>query len=341
MAAAEARAEFPIVVVQYKRADFGVGTEEELHWMLMILITDTTSPLAGSCHSEELAMTMSGPSFQAIDRHYSDERGVVWNLHYTQTDNLVNLLSKRCLGGVRVGGISFRDMGKEREEVDGEKGDGKEEADEQDKGKEVNGEGGGRWKTREELESEVKEVVELIRGHEPAAKQDVEGWNCRAWLLEVLQLLREKQRQDGVRDEGGSGSNKGSKSSKASKASKVKDEEPKERQTESRSRGWVDDGVTLEQKWIVERMRVASRETVKRNALLEELGLDGGMSVRLVGAKEEMQELSDGEKRVAEGRMKYHVPVVVGWGCCDGEGSKGEVSEDEAEGEGKNGAEEV
>lgn len=279
-------------------------------------------------------MIMSGPSFQAIDRHYSDERGVVWNLHYTQTDNLVNLLSKRCLGGVRVGGISFRDMGKESDEVDGEKGNGKEE----------NGEGGSRWKTREELEREVKEVVELIRGHEPVVKQDVEGWNCRAWLLEVLQLLREKQSQGGVRDEGGSGSNKGSKSSKASKASKAKDEEPKERQTESRSRGWVDDGVTLEQKWIVERMRVASRETVKRNALLEEL--DGEMSVRLVGVEEKTQETIEGESRVGEGRMKYHIPVVVGWGCCDGEGGEGEGSEneggeDEGKDEGNKGVEEA
>lgn len=331
--------EFPIVVVQYKRADFGVGTEEELHWMLMILVTDNTTstttvtpppplhPYELNAPSTEPAlqpkppafdpttstststpMVMTGPSFQAIDRHYSDGRGVVWTLHYTQTDHLVNVLSRRCLGGVRIGGISFR--------VDDEGGEG-------------------RWKTREELECEVREVVELIRGHEPVVKRDVEGWNCRSWVLEALQLLREKQREpQGSEDKG----SKGSKGSKASKASKASNGSQQQQQHESHPecsnlRDWIDDDVLFDQKWIVERMRIASRETVRRNASLDELGLeDGTMSVKLVGGKEKKQGLSEGGKRVGEG--KCHVPVVVGWECCNGEGEGGEgEGEEDEEGE--------
>ena len=62
-------ADYPIVVAQYTRADYGAGQEENLHWALAVLLHEGQQ---------------KGPVYQAIDRHYSDGRGVdggVWTGH--------------------------------------------------------------------------------------------------------------------------------------------------------------------------------------------------------------------------------------------------------------------
>ncbi|KAA1477201.1 hypothetical protein DENSPDRAFT_884893 [Dentipellis sp. KUC8613] len=88
----------PIAIVQYQRASFGVGTEEHLHWALFVL-TDRRR--------------QRGPSFQAIDRLYSDGRGVVWRLHECAHDAV--RASPRCLGGVVVGAVRAREVDELRE----------------------------------------------------------------------------------------------------------------------------------------------------------------------------------------------------------------------------------
>ncbi|THH27509.1 hypothetical protein EUX98_g6679 [Antrodiella citrinella] len=64
-----------ITVMQYERADYGVGTEEHLHWV--------------------------------IDRHYQDERGIQWSLYDLKEDLRRN---KRCFGGVRIGNFKKEDF---------------------------------------------------------------------------------------------------------------------------------------------------------------------------------------------------------------------------------------
>jgi len=80
-----------ISVVQYERADYGVGTEEHLHWAIVLL------PSGGKT---------KGRSFQVIDRHYQDERGVQRNLYDLDEDLRRN---KRCLDGVRIGSVRKND----------------------------------------------------------------------------------------------------------------------------------------------------------------------------------------------------------------------------------------
>jgi len=80
-----------IAVVQYMRDVYGIGTEHELHWALVVL-TDEDS--------------QKGPCFQAIDRHYSDGRGVVWSLY-----------DKDVALGVCVGSVSDSQVQSLRETV--------------------------------------------------------------------------------------------------------------------------------------------------------------------------------------------------------------------------------
>ena len=83
--------EHDIHVVQYERADFGVGSEEELHWAIVVLPPGKPK----------------GRSFQVIDRYYQDERGVQWNLH-DQTEDLRS--TRKCFGGVRIGRVKGGDV---------------------------------------------------------------------------------------------------------------------------------------------------------------------------------------------------------------------------------------
>lgn len=83
--------EYDIAIVQYERADFGVGAEEELHWAIVLLPSGSET---------------KGRAFQVIDRHYQDERGVQWSLH-DAAENLRQ--TKKCLGGVKVGKVGGDD----------------------------------------------------------------------------------------------------------------------------------------------------------------------------------------------------------------------------------------
>ncbi|THH14273.1 hypothetical protein EW146_g6047 [Bondarzewia mesenterica] len=88
----------PIVLVQYERDEYGVGTEEHLHWALVVFTK---------------AREQQGPCFQVVDRHYRDGR-VEWLL----IDQNVTLGStKKCLGGVHIGNIKKSKLGTLREVV--------------------------------------------------------------------------------------------------------------------------------------------------------------------------------------------------------------------------------
>ncbi|TCD67933.1 hypothetical protein EIP91_011797 [Steccherinum ochraceum] len=84
--------EYHIHVVQYERADMGVGNEEELHWALILLLPDKDR--------------MKGLCFQAIDRHYRDG-SVQWEL-FDKEDDLRN--TRKCLGGVTIGRLGEADV---------------------------------------------------------------------------------------------------------------------------------------------------------------------------------------------------------------------------------------
>ena len=89
------KSDLPLAVVQYKRDDFGVGTEENLHWAIVAV-------------SSSKSGTIVGAVWQVINRKYSDGRGLVWELsHRTQVE--LNKSSK-CLGGVIIGSIKGKDV---------------------------------------------------------------------------------------------------------------------------------------------------------------------------------------------------------------------------------------
>jgi len=115
---------YPIVIAQYKRDKYGVGNEEELHWALIVITSKRD--LEGHC-------------FQAIDRHYSNGRGSVWEPHYAPSASLRR--TKKCLGGVQIGSVKARNL---------------------------------------------DDLIELIKSHPTTPKFD--GWNCRDWILEVIEL---------------------------------------------------------------------------------------------------------------------------------------------------------
>lgn len=84
-----------IVVAQYKRADYDVGSEEQFHWAIIVL--------------EEIGegAILQGPCYQVFDRHYNDDRGVVWNLF-----NKTIVLGKtdKSLGGVAIGTVKNKEL---------------------------------------------------------------------------------------------------------------------------------------------------------------------------------------------------------------------------------------
>lgn len=83
---------------------------------------------------------LEGHCFQAVDRHYSDGRGTVWEPHYTPSASLRK--TTKCLGGVQIGSVKAR---------------------------------------------KLDALVTLVRAHPTIPK--FEGWNCRDWILEVVELL--------------------------------------------------------------------------------------------------------------------------------------------------------
>ena len=91
------KSDLPLAVVQYKRDDFGVGTEENLHWAIVAVSSNKSGTIVGAV-------------WQVINRKYSDGRGLVWELsHRTQVE--LNKSSK-CLGGVIIGSIKGKDVEK-------------------------------------------------------------------------------------------------------------------------------------------------------------------------------------------------------------------------------------
>ncbi|KAL1720401.1 hypothetical protein EV715DRAFT_197048 [Schizophyllum commune] len=90
---------FSLAVMQYERADFSVGHEEELHWAIVAVHT-SDNDIKGYA------------SWQAIDRHYSDGRPnpVVWELHYSPDVRLHQ--DAKCLGGVYIGQLKGQDVKK-------------------------------------------------------------------------------------------------------------------------------------------------------------------------------------------------------------------------------------
>ncbi|KAL1692606.1 hypothetical protein GGG16DRAFT_51002 [Schizophyllum commune] len=90
---------FSLVVMQYERADFSVGQEEELHWAIVATYTSDKS-IKGYA------------SWQAIDRHYSDGRPdpIVWELHSSPDVRLHQ--DAKCLGGVSIGQLKGQDVKK-------------------------------------------------------------------------------------------------------------------------------------------------------------------------------------------------------------------------------------
>ncbi|KAJ6492551.1 hypothetical protein C8R47DRAFT_1270830 [Mycena vitilis] len=83
---------YPIAIAQYERDDFTVGSEEKLHWAIIVL----TNPTA-----------LEGHIFQAIDRIYSDERGEQWERHYQAAGNA---LVPKCVGLAQIGAVKARDL---------------------------------------------------------------------------------------------------------------------------------------------------------------------------------------------------------------------------------------
>ncbi|KAJ3982789.1 hypothetical protein F5890DRAFT_1574418 [Lentinula detonsa] len=89
---------YPIVIIQYERDGFSVGREDQLHWAL-IVITDEDEK--------------SGPCWQAFDRHYSDGRGVIWELYDGKV--VFPEHTMKCLGGVNVGSVKKSELKSLRE----------------------------------------------------------------------------------------------------------------------------------------------------------------------------------------------------------------------------------
>ena len=89
------KSDLPLAVVQYKRDDFGVGTEENLHWAIVAVSSNKSGVVVGA-------------RWQAVNRVNPDGPRVVWELeHRTQVE--LNA-SARCLGGVIIGSIKGKDV---------------------------------------------------------------------------------------------------------------------------------------------------------------------------------------------------------------------------------------
>ena len=84
-----------IVIAQYKRADFDVGSEENFHWAI-ILLSDIGEDA-----------TLRRPCYQVFDRHYNDERGVQWILF---NKDITLGKTEKSLGGVCIGSVKGKDV---------------------------------------------------------------------------------------------------------------------------------------------------------------------------------------------------------------------------------------
>ncbi|KAL4244584.1 hypothetical protein ABKN59_010893 [Abortiporus biennis] len=82
---------YPIVVAQYMRDDYGVGTEEELHWAI-IVFTDIGF--------------QKGPCFQIFDRHFRD--GTVKWVYFEKDVYLHG--TEKSLGGVTIGSVKESEL---------------------------------------------------------------------------------------------------------------------------------------------------------------------------------------------------------------------------------------
>ncbi|KAI0634294.1 hypothetical protein C8Q77DRAFT_1055788 [Trametes polyzona] len=87
----------PLAIVQYERAGYSVGREEELHWAIV----------AVTSHKDE--GNIKGPVWQVMDLHWNDGRPVEWRQHHA--DIGLNKTMK-CLGGVYIGEIARKDVDK-------------------------------------------------------------------------------------------------------------------------------------------------------------------------------------------------------------------------------------
>jgi hypothetical protein len=126
---------YPIVIAQYERDGFSAGSEEKLHWAIMV-VTDT----------EELR----GHIFQAIDRTYSNRPypNTVWERSYR--DPSASLLkTTKCVGIAQIGSVKARDL----DTLIALVGDG-----------------------------------DNSKGYQAVPR--FEGWRCKDWVLEVVDLLR-------------------------------------------------------------------------------------------------------------------------------------------------------
>lgn len=91
------KSDLPLVVVQYKRDEFGVGTEDKLHWAIVAVSSNKSG-------------TVIGAVWQVVNRVYSDGRGIVWSMHHRSEVELN--ASSKCLGGVIIGSIKGKDVEK-------------------------------------------------------------------------------------------------------------------------------------------------------------------------------------------------------------------------------------
>ncbi|TFY74033.1 hypothetical protein EWM64_g9979 [Hericium alpestre] len=118
--------QYPLVLAQYKRDDFGIGTEQHLHWALLV-VTDSKH--------------ISGPCFQAVDRTYQDARGKKWSAHFAPAASLMAM--DKCLGAVQIGTVKHR---------------------------------------------ELDAFIACMQAHATVPKFN--GWNCRDYVLELVEILR-------------------------------------------------------------------------------------------------------------------------------------------------------
>ncbi|KAJ7183781.1 hypothetical protein C8R46DRAFT_1344494 [Mycena filopes] len=84
---------YPLAIVQYERADFKAGSEEQLHWALMIVTKREKR---------------EGHIFQAVDRTYQGQSSATWTRSYLPKGSL--LKTSKCLGLVQIGSVKARDL---------------------------------------------------------------------------------------------------------------------------------------------------------------------------------------------------------------------------------------
>ncbi|KAI0781788.1 hypothetical protein C8Q75DRAFT_790029 [Abortiporus biennis] len=121
---------YPIAVVQYARDEYGVGTEEHLHWALIVLVDNELQ---------------RGPCFQVFEPDDSkalSDRSPSWELFHENVK--LDFHGDQCLGGVIVGYVR---------------------------------------------QNELLNLQRIALRNKPHVKFD--GWNCRSWVMEVIQEMIE------------------------------------------------------------------------------------------------------------------------------------------------------